>query len=762
MAGVISKALQQRLEAIANSRQSSLEDLLSDYADQAEQSGFPANPYRFLELSIALICVSDLDGRLLYVNSAFERVLGYKKGAMLGQDYRFFVHPDDLAASQDAEYQLIHEAAVTYFENRYRHQDGSYRWLSWTSAANSHHIYSVAIDVTDQIKARRDQQVALEQNQRILRTMFDGYLLGDLAGNILEVNAAYSDMTGYTSDELLTMKVYDLDVAMPKTQIDLNAQQITGDDISMIVETQQQHKSGAVIDVEINSVQLESGQIGCFIRDISERKRLEKQLRRSEQLYRGLVESQIDFICRYTPETRLTFVNDAYCRFFQRSREQLIGSSFLELAPEIERPAILARIEAVTRDPSPDVFVTHTYDDNNRKRWIQWVDYGITDTTGAVVQLQAIGRDITKLIDTQERLTQREEMLATIFHNIPVMLAQFDTDGQFEFVNQHWVDVLGWTAEEMRDHGDIMAEFYPDPGYRQHVLDFMTSGAVGWRDFRTRIRDGTVLDTSWTNVPLSNGHQLGIGQVITQRIELESQRLHAAQLEAELEKERQLREMKDRFVSLISHEFRTPLAVMATSIDLIVHYFDRLSTEKIADKLTGIRQQIDRMVELMEDALRFSKSQAGKTEFHPMKVDVLPFLQSIIQMLAVADNGRHQMTLIGDEGLMTVDPKLCEHIVSNLLTNALKYSPEATTITIKALKQPDKWQISVIDQGIGIPEADLTALFEPFHRARNAYDLPGTGLGLSIVKDYVAMHRGDIHVESKLGQGTTFTVVLPA
>lgn len=758
----ISHELQRRLETIARQRRCSLEELLHEYADQAERAAFPADPYRFLELSIALICITDWEGRFLYVNPAFERVLGYQRDDLVGRAYRDFIHPEDLDTTQAAGDQLRQGSAVTHFENRYRHQDGRYRWLSWTSTANSDHIYSVALDLTDQIRAQHERQSLLEQNQRILQTMFDGYLLGDVQGNILAVNAAYCQMVGYERDALLQMTVYDLDAAVPDSQITHYAQQVTDNDIVMTLETQHRHANGTLIDVEISSVQLESGQIACFIRDISERKRLEKELRHNEQFYRGLVESQIDFICRYTPETILTFVNDAYCRFFGRSREQLIGSSFLELTPDIEQQPIFARIEAVQQDPSPDVRIFHTYDVDGKKQWIQWVDYGIRDETGAVTAIQAIGRDVTELIEAQARLAQREEMLSTIFNHIPVMLAQFDEHGQFEFVNQHWVDVLGWTSAEMRRHGDILSEFYPDPHDKQEALDFMTSGVSDWKDFKTHTRDGRVVDTSWANVELSSGRKLGIGQVITHRVELENQRIYANQLEVELEKERQLREIKDRFVSLISHEFRTPLAVMTTSLDLVVHYFDRLSTTRILDKLSTVQQQITRMVGLMEDALRFSKSQAGKTEFAPTEVELLPFLQSIIQMMELTDKGQHHIKLIGDAGWITIDPRLCEHIIANLLSNALKYSPAGTTIIVQAARQPQSWQISVQDQGIGIPEADLPHLFEPFHRASNAQEMPGTGLGLSIVKDYVEIHEGEIAVDSDVGQGTTFVITLPS
>lgn len=761
MSGRISPELEQRLQRLARERGCSLDDLLADAAERLERSPIPGDPSRFVEVSVALICMTDLDGNLLYVNPTFCHTLGYTDAELLGQPYYTFMHPDDVAATQAAHRVVTAGSPVTQFENRYRCADGSYRWLSWAVTTGSQHVYAVALDVTDKKQTESRLAQTLEQNERILSTIFDGYLLGAVDGTIVEVNAAYCDMIGYSRDDLLQMKIFDLDAAIPHEQIAQNAQRIVSDDIPMIIETQHRHKDGHLIDVEINNIQLRDGQIACFIRDITARKRLEGQLQHSEQLYRGLVESQIDLVCRYTPETILTYVNDAYCRYFNQTRQELIGNSFLILGPGNQLQAIHDRIAAVMRNPTPDVRVFHTVEANGSRRWIQWIDYGITDETGAVVEIQAIGRDITAMMESQHKLAVREEMLSTIFRNIPVMLAQFDPQGQFEYVNQHWIDVLGWTIEEMRAHPDIMAEFYPDPDYRQWALDYMLSGEPGWRDFRTRTRDGTIIDTSWANVRLSDGRSLGIGQVITHRIELENQRVYARQLEIQLEKERELRELKDRFISLVSHEFRNPLAIMTTSVDLLLRYADHMSSEQMNQKLLTIHEQIRRVVELMEDILRFNKAEAGKTEFKPQTIQMRPFCENIINNFRLIDNDRHQIKMQVADGVLYADPKLLDHILSNLLSNALKYSVDGTTIQLNASQSDVVWRLTIADSGIGIPEDDIDHLFDPFFRADNAHDLPGTGLGLSIVKDYVDLHGGGIEVDSTVGQGTTVIITLP-
>ncbi|MCB9449910.1 MAG: PAS domain S-box protein [Anaerolineaceae bacterium] len=619
-------------------------------------------------------------------------------------------------------------------------------------------------DQVEGSSAAQPTKRTFEESERILNAIFDGYLLGDLTGRILDANQVYCEMVGYSREELLQKTVFDLNVATPTTQSEQMqefAEQIIRDDISIITEVCHRHKDGHILNIEVNSIRFKDGRIASFMRDITERKRLEHQHHLSEQLYRGLIESQIDLVCRYTPDTVLTYSNDAYGRFFDKRPEAIVGKSFLALNPDSETESIMVRIRQVLENPAPDVRVFHMRSANGEKRWIQWIDYGIMDETGKVVEIQAVGRDITPLIEAQQKLAKREEMLSTILENIPVLVAQLDEHRRSEYVNRQWEDVLGWSLDEVHTHPDILSEFYPDPAARQRALDYITAADGEWYDFKTHTRSGEVLDMSWANMRLSDGQQLSIGQVMSHRVELENQRIYALHLETELEKEREMREIKDRFISLMSHEFRTPLSVMNTSIDLVTHYLDRLPPERVLEKLGTIQQQIGRMVDLMEDALRFNKSQAGKTPFAPQEIDICPFCQSVIETLKVADNHQHEFIITGDTGLVRADSELLDHIFAKLLVNALRYSPDHTDIHITITQKSDFWIFHIQDEGIGIPEEDIPRVFEPFFRGRNVRNYSGTGLGLSIVKEYVEMHGGQIAVMSEVGTGTTFTFTLP-
>jgi PAS domain S-box-containing protein len=244
---------------------------------------------------------------------------------------------------------------------------------------------------------------------------------------------------------------------------------------------------------------------------------------------------------------------------------------------------------------------------------------------------------------------------------------------------------------------------------------------------------------------------------ITQRKQLEHN-LHAM-----LEKERELGELKSRFVSMASHEFRTPLAVIQTSSDLLSRYADEITEERKQQSFQQIKRQIVNLTRIIDGVLSIGRTQAGKTEFTPTLIDLEPFCRNVFDQIQFTDTSEHQFEFINnapDKPVM-IDGNLLSHILTNLLTNAVKYSPERRKITFELDHDDQNVIFKVSDEGIGIPEEDLTRLFEPFHRASNVGEAQGTGLGLSIVKEYVELHGGSIEVESEMGKGSTFRILLP-
>ena len=230
-----------------------------------------------------------------------------------------------------------------------------------------------------------------------------------------------------------------------------------------------------------------------------------------------------------------------------------------------------------------------------------------------------------------------------------------------------------------------------------------------------------------------------------------------------LEKERELNELKSRFVSMASHEFRTPLATILSSASLIGRYTDSETQEKREKHIDKIKSAIGNLNGILNDFLSLAKLEEGKTDLNVGEVilesvakEVIGELDSVLKAGQTID-----LEIIGESRTFSSDEKIIKNIIINLLSNAIKYSSENAKTLLTLKFESDKILLSIKDEGFGIPEAEQQHLFERFFRAKNAINIQGTGLGLNIVKKYVEMLEGDITFESEENKGTTFHITLP-
>lgn len=250
---------------------------------------------------------------------------------------------------------------------------------------------------------------------------------------------------------------------------------------------------------------------------------------------------------------------------------------------------------------------------------------------------------------------------------------------------------------------------------------------------------------------------------ITESDEMQQAREEARQALATVEQERRLIEFREGFMSMVSHEFRTPLTVILSSIALLKTYANRLTPDRHNAHLNKIQLQAAYMQELMEDVLLISRARSGRLSASFSPVDVRNLVLKTIEDVGLDSSDEHHFHwhLSGDFSSARLDPKLVQHVIVNLLQNAIKYTPPGGEINLRVSREDDTLLFVVSDTGIGIPEQDQSHLFVPFHRAENAGSQKGTGLGLALVKISVDAMSGQISVDSTVGVGTTFTVRLP-
>jgi two-component system, LuxR family, sensor kinase FixL len=235
------------------------------------------------------------------------------------------------------------------------------------------------------------------------------------------------------------------------------------------------------------------------------------------------------------------------------------------------------------------------------------------------------------------------------------------------------------------------------------------------------------------------------------------------ELKDSLDKEKELNQMKTRFVSIASHEFRTPLSAISLSASLINKYTETKDCDSIQKHVVKIKSGVNHLTDILNDFLSLDKMEEGKIYNTPSEFDLIKFAETIIEeMQAMAKPGQnivYQHT--GKESMVTIDPGLLKHSIYNLISNALKYSGENTLIEFNSETRADGFTITIKDNGIGIPEADQKHLFEPFFRAHNTVNIQGTGLGLNIVKKYINLMGGKIKFNSAENQGATFILEFP-
>ncbi|MEC4805150.1 MAG: HAMP domain-containing sensor histidine kinase [Jaaginema sp. PMC 1079.18] len=232
--------------------------------------------------------------------------------------------------------------------------------------------------------------------------------------------------------------------------------------------------------------------------------------------------------------------------------------------------------------------------------------------------------------------------------------------------------------------------------------------------------------------------------------------------ESALAQEKELNQLKSTFVSIVSHEFRNPLNSISGWAQLLKQYDAQLTPEKKQDLFRNIDRSISQMLLLLDDVLILGRAGVGKLNYKPSLFDLRIFCLQISQeiRMSIGDRAAIELDYTG-ENQVNLDPQLLQHILSNLLSNALKYSPENTPVQFAVESQTSQVIFTLRDRGIGIPEDEQKHLFDSFYRASNVGQIQGTGLGLAIVKQCVDFHGGQINFSSQPQKGTTVTVTLP-
>lgn len=358
------------------------------------------------------------------------------------------------------------------------------------------------------------------------------------------------------------------------------------------------------------------------------------------------------------------------------------------------------------------------------------------------------------------------------------IVAVTDHHGIIKSANDNFCRISKFSKEELigQDHRIVNSGYHSKEFIRQ-LWRTISSGRIWRGELRNRAKDGTIYWVATTIVPFLDAfgkpyQYVAIRSDITQRKKVEEDILRlndelenkvverTLELTQALEREKEMNEMKSRFVSMASHEFRTPLSAILSSAALIRQYQLTEQQDKRNKHTERITSSVRNLITILDDFLSLDKLEQGKTAIVTSTFVLEDFIHSVVEEVdSILREGQHILYSPGGMHEVVLDKQILHNIILNLLSNAIKYSEQ--DIDLHTSVSTEGIFISVADKGIGIPQEEQKLLFEKFYRARNATNIQGTGLGLNIVKRYLELMGGSISFSSKVYEGTTFTVHLP-
>jgi PAS domain S-box-containing protein len=339
-----------------------------------------------------------------------------------------------------------------------------------------------------------------------------------------------------------------------------------------------------------------------------------------------------------------------------------------------------------------------------------------------------------------------------------------DLEGHILEMNEAYNQQLGYTRDELLHFSIPDIEAIESPSdFLKHIEYIKLRGSDRFETKQLR-KDGQTIDVEVSVTFLPELNRLSTFQRdITDRKRAEETRRERDRLQQALEHEKELNGLKSRFISMVSHEFRTPMSVIQLNTELLQRYTTHIHDEQLQKRLAKIQIQIELMVKLLDEVLTVSRLEHQKQPFQPVYLNIQQYCQEMINALQeIFPDHVFTFTIDSEVGIRLVDCDILQHILDNLLTNAVKYSPAGSTVALEVQGQLNHVTFIVRDQGIGIPTKDQPRMFESFFRATNVGQIKGTGLGLTIARLMTERHGGIIAFQSVVNQGTTFTVVIPA
>jgi diguanylate cyclase (GGDEF)-like protein/PAS domain S-box-containing protein len=708
-------------------------------------------------------------GRVIFANEQSAALLGRTPQSLHNMKALDVVHPDDRAMV--AERLRVRETGQqldVQTDFRVIWPDGTERWLHTHSSTADWEGQPATLTFFADQTQQRHMIEALHRSEERYRLVIEHVGQGMVVvknDQFVFANARACEIMEMPMDDMLARgyleRIHADDLL---TVQDRRKRRLAGEDVPSQYEIRLLLPDGRVkwIDIGVTLVPWDGGIATLtFFSDITNQRRTTEALHRSEERYRQVIEHVGEGMVVVQGE-RFAFINSRAAEIVEMSIDDMMARGYLErIHPDDQALVQQRRMKRLAGETVPNRYEIRLQMTDGRMKWI---DIGVTlvPWDGATATLTFFS-DVSERKQLEGKLTSTLAEREIVLNTSVVGIAFLTPDGRFRWANPAMLSLFGGLGQ---DHFYSMEQVYLN---RQQYLE--VGGAVAkairrgerfQRELQMRKLDGNPIWVSLSGQAVNHNNLLD-GTVWT-ALDINDRKQAEEGIRMALAQQRELNDLRSRFVSMTSHEFRTPLATILSSAELLKFYGERMDASERQDVLQSIEGSVQRMTTMLDSVLMLGRAEAQMMTFNPATADLGELCQTILdETVQAATSSLCDVRLNVAPGLPTgqFDATLLRHVFGNLLSNAIKYSPSGGRVQFDVQLANGQYVLTVADQGIGIPTDELPHLFSSFHRASNVGDIKGTGLGLAIVKQAVDLHGGHITVQSQAGQGSCFTVRLP-
>jgi PAS domain S-box-containing protein len=705
----------------------------------------------------------------VFANERAAAILGTSQADILLHGIAHRLHPEDRALARAQQQAMQDGEAVQRLEMRVVTPQGTTRWLSvgvtgipWDGEAALLAFFS---DITESRALGFAVRRSTERYKAVIEHVDEGMVVVK-DERIVYANARAADIAGMPFAEMEQIgflhRIHPDDHGLV---LDRQRRRLAGEEVPSRYELRLLMPDGEIrwIGISVTVVPWDGEQaILTFFSDISQRRKLEEKLRDTLEERETILDNSLVGIAFLTHEGGFRWSNRAMAKMFGVTDASSVPADWGSLF--VSRQDYLR----VQEEVSEAVREGRAYQGDLQMRRLDGSVFWVTASGKAVSVLDKTQGSVWAVMD----ITPRKELEAALartssereaIFNSALVGISFNVDRKIQWVNDKYEEMTGYSRKELV--GSSSRILYGDDETFEVdgrlTREALVRDGVYVEERRFVRRDGVALWVQLAGRCVSD-RDPGAG-VIWTLLDITERRRAEDNIRAALARERELNDLRSRFVSMTSHEFRTPLAAILSAAELLRDYSDRMPPAERTEILESIGAGVQRMARMLDRVLLIGQVDAEMLEFRPQSTDLIALCQGIVdEARALHPKTPCSVVTRFDDNTPpgAFDPKLLRHIFGNLLSNAIKYSPEGGRVSFAVSCRDGRTVFEVQDEGIGIPVDEMPHLFESFHRASNVGDIPGTGLGLAIVKKSVELHGGKIEVQSDPGRRTCFTVTL--